>query len=61
MAAIEARVQMALPETRRKIIPGARVRTSLCGHGLGKGHLHPHLDGFVSAPAARFCAKEVGG
>jgi len=25
-----------LPETRRKTIPGARVRTSLCAHGLGK-------------------------
>ena len=30
------RTSKGLPETRRKTIPGARARTSLCAHGLGK-------------------------
>ena len=34
----------SIPETRRKSVPAARVRTSLCAHGLGNG--------CVRAPAA---------
>ncbi len=35
-----ASVSHGLPSTRRKTIPGARVRTSLCAHGLGKTMRH---------------------
>src|SRR5688572_571643 len=35
---------MASPKTRRKTVPGARRRTSLCADGLGRGHRHTSME-----------------
>jgi len=37
----------ALPETRRKSVPAARLRTSLCADGLGKCPARRSLPGLL--------------